>query len=384
MSELNASNYLDVAKHMKLIAHHDSAAGVVYWLPAGLRLYEKLKALVRDKHRALGYQEVRTPNLAGVPLFEQSGHLEKYCENMFVLDEYVLRPMSCPNHLVVYQSEVRSYRDLPLALFEFGDVFRNEASGALQLLFRQRQFCQDDSHVFCARDPQSVQDAVVRYLRLAQEVYQSLGLHQMHIAISLRPAKRFGDDAQWDASEQALRDACDHLGLPYLEQPGEGAFYGPKIELGVKDVRGRVWQMGTIQLDDVLPRRFEAQYIDAQGQAQYPIVLHHAVLGSLERSIGVLLDSYGVNLPAVVHPYPDVVMAVSDRKHGAYVQDVVHHLRDLGHEVHEDVQAGTLASKVQYWKALGVKHMHVVGDKEMHQYVSPRACALAFVSPSPS
>lgn len=383
--------YLEVAQRMQLL-HLGDSAGVVYWQPAGLRMYEKLRAYIRAVHEAHGYLEVKTPSLVGMQVFEQSGHLGKYRENMFLANQendlgeapdmagYALRPMSCPNHIELYRSSRRSYRELPLAFFEFGEVFRNEPSGSLQVLFRQRQFCQDDSHVFVADE--QVIAGVGNYLRMSLQVYRELGFEQVEVAISLRPEKRFGDDALWDKAEEGLRQACREAGLAWQEQPGGGAFYGPKIELGVRDKLGRLWQMGVVQLDYVLPERFGLDYVSEDNRAERPVLLHHAVLGSLERMVGTLLESHGVDLPAPVHPYPLVLAPVSEQ-HLAWAQQAAAEVRRLGGECLVEAANESVPAKVRLWKVRGARCVQVVGDKEVAAFPSPAAYGVHLRAPAP-
>lgn len=369
---MNEERYIDVARRMQLI-HQGPAAGVVYWQPAGLSLYERLRSYIRGVHRAHGYREVKTPGLVGLELFERSGHLGKYRDNMFLVNQsndahsqpelssYGLRPMSCPNHIELYSSSRRSYRELPLALFEFGEVFRNEPSGSLQLLFRQRQFCQDDSHVFAAQS--QVAEVASRYLVMAQKVFADLGFEAVEYALSLRPAERFGSDAQWGLAEESLREAFRHAGVSWKEQPGEGAFYGPKVELGVRDKLGRLWQMGTLQLDYVLPERFDLAFQASGGEFERPVLLHHAVLGSLERMIGILLEVHGEKLPAFLHPYPAVVVAVSEKSE-EYARQVHQVIQAREPEAVLDASQDTLGAKLKHWRSLGVASIFVVGEQE--------------------
>lgn len=385
MNEIQSSEsqYMDIAHRMELL-HLGDSAGVVYWKPAGLKLYEKLRSYVRDVHERHGYEEVKTPALVGLPVFEKSGHLGKYRENMFLanqvndpevapdLMQYALRPMSCPNHIELYSSSRRSYRELPLALFEFGEVYRNEPSGSLQVLFRQRQFCQDDSHVFVAEN--QVIDSVCNYLKMALVVYAELGFKDVEVAISLRPEQRYGSDELWDRTEEGCREACRKAGLSWQEQPGGGAFYGPKIELGVRDKRGRLWQMGVIQLDSVLPERFELKFVNEQGAFERPVVLHHAVLGSLERMIGTLLETHGVDLPAMLHPYPLVLVPVSQDQL-EYSKKVGQVLKARGHANHVELSQEPLSAKVREWKIKGAQKIVVIGAKEVSNYASPEVFA---------
>lgn len=358
--------YMEVASQMNLLALGESA-GVVYWKPAGLRLYENLKSFIRNHHEKRGYLEVKSPSIVAANVFEKSGHSDKYASNMFFVgsgseeSSYALRPMSCPNHILIYASEGRSYRQLPVALFEFGEVFRNEPSGSLQVLFRQRQFCQDDSHVFVNED--SLISSISKYLIMSKEVYEQLGFESVKYAISLRPEKRFGSDEVWDKAENALRDACRAHNLEFEELPGEGAFYGPKIELKVKDKLGRYWQLGTLQLDYVLPKRFGIEYVDENSNKVEPILLHHAVLGSLERMIGILLESFGKNLPEFIHPYQNVVVAVSEKSkdYAAIIQaGIKGSILDNSDE--------PLGKKLSNWRAKGVPNIYVVGEKESDMF----------------
>lgn len=366
--------YMDAARELNLL-HVGPSAGVIYWKPAGARVYEALRRFIRAHHEKRGYLEVRTPSLVQLDVFERSGHLSKYQDYMFAANQepgkpldlsgYGLRPMSCPNHIELYQSERRSYRELPLRLFEFGEVFRNEAAGALQVLFRQRAFCQDDSHVFVAAD--QVEAEVQAYLRMAQAVYSELGFDKVEVSISLRPDQRFGDDALWDLAESSLRKACANAGLAFDEEPGGGAFYGPKIELGVRDKLNRRWQLGVIQLDYVLPERFGLDYVGAADERPRPVLLHHAVLGSLERMVGILLEVHGVHLPAFLHPYPGVVVPVSG-KSGDYACQVRQRLQEQGVQAEVDLSDEKLGAKLRKWKLRGCPAIWVVGEKEAQAF----------------
>lgn len=373
----NSERYMQAAHRMDLL-HVGPSAGVVYWQPAGLKMYEKLRSFIRRVHADAGYLEVKSPSLVGVAAFAQSGHLEKYREAMFLMapekgqekaDElagYALRPMSCPNHIELYQSKRRSYRELPMPLFEFGEVFRNEPSGSLQMLFRMRQFCQDDSHVFVRED--QVADSVANYLAMAQKVYRELGFDHVDFSVSLRPELRFGEDALWDKAEDSLRQAMRAHGLSWDEQPGGGAFYGPKIELGVRDKLGRRWQLGVIQLDYVLPERFDLSFVGSDNGRERPVVLHHAVLGSLERMMGILLEVHGVDLPEFLHPYDAVVIAVSEPSK-EYARQCSAKLNDRYADVLLDNSDEPLPAKVARWKERGVPRVFVVGAKEVAMFV---------------
>lgn len=364
----NEKRYMQVAKEMNLFMLHDSA-GVVYWKPDGLKLYENLKSFIRSHHEEAGYVEVKSPSIVVSELFERSGHMEKYKDNMFFLNSqegennYALRPMSCPNHILIYQSERRSYKDLPLPIFEFGEVYRNEPSGSLQVLFRQRQFCQDDSHVFV--NEENLISSLSSFILMSQRVYAELGFEKVKYAISLRPNKRFGSDDLWDKAEGALRQACIINNLPFVEQANDGAFYGPKLEIQVEDKLGRSWQLGVIQLDYVLPERFGLEYVGANNEHKRPIILHHAVLGSLERMIGILLESFGKDIPEFLKPIKGVILPVSEKS-----QEYAHLIYKKLDKKHYklDDSAESLGKRIKLWKSRGVKEIIVVGEKEMQQY----------------
>lgn len=356
----NLDRYMDAASQLNLLALGESA-GVVYWKPDGYRLYSNLQNFIQRHHHKRQYQQVKSPSIVAASLFEQSGHMQKYREYIFMADDHhAMRPMSCPNHILIYQSERRSYRQLPLRIFEFGDVYRNEPSGSLQVLFRQRQFCQDDSHVFVSQD--KLISSVSEYLSMSADVYKELGFEKVHYDISLRPKERFGSEEQWDMAEEALRESCRRNGIEFNELPGEGAFYGPKIELKVHDKLGRMWQLGVIQLDYVLPERFDLSFVNADNKEERPVILHHAVLGSIERMIGILLESFGVNLPEWLHPVPAMVISVSE-KSAEYASLLA---SKLG--VPLDSSDEPLGKKLQNWRSKAVPNIYVVGEKEALEY----------------
>ncbi len=362
--KMNEVRYMEVAQKLNLIAHAQSA-GVIYWKPAGLKLYENLKSFIRQYHQENDYMEVKSPCLVAPELFEKSGHMSKYKDNMFFVNDnhYAMRPMSCPNHIVIYQSELRSYQELPLKIFEFGQVFRNESSGSLQLMFRQREFSQDDSHVFVSQE--NIKKVVKDYIVMSQNVYKKLGFEHVHFALSLRPDNRFGSDDQWSQAENLLRQSFIELNIAFEEIPNGGAFYGPKIEMQVKDKLNRSWQLGVIQLDYVLPKRFGLEFINSKGEKEMPIILHHAVLGSLERMIGILLESFGEKLPDFLHPYSHIILPVSE-KFLDYARIVKKQMKS--HQVIVDNDGSSLSKKIAKWKSLGSSHIYVVGEKEMKNF----------------
>lgn len=367
--ELNEQRYMDIAAKMDLI-HSGPVVGGIYWKPNGAALYENLRDYIKKVHIEYGYSQVKSPSMVNAQLFEQSGHSQKYKENMFFLEDgLALRPMSCPNHIVIYDSNLNSFNDLPLKLFEFGEVFRNEASGALQVLFRQRQFCQDDAHIF-AKD-NDLEELLLNYLNMSEKVYKELGFESVEYMISLRPDQRFGSDDIWDKAEEALKNACLRKGVKFgLEEKG-GAFYGPKIELKVKDKLGRYWQMGVIQLDYVMPERFNLFYIDGNNEKQRPIILHHAVLGSLERMIAILLEVMGADLPEFLHPVKSIVLPVSE-KSAEYAKVLQEKLRKQnGYSVFEcpvDYSSNSLQKKILNASQRYIPNIYVVGEKEAEEY----------------
>lgn len=361
-------SYIEAAQKLDLFHTEDHSPGLAWWHPNGQRVLEALKALVRQAHQAMAYEEVKTPNVTGVELFERSGHLAKFKQNMFVIPgeseddrSYALRPMSCPSHIAIYANRRRSYAELPMRLFEFGEVVRNEPSGSLQALFRMRGFCQDDSHVF-ARESQIV-EVVADYLRLSRDLYKALGFTEVRYQISLRPVQRFGEDALWDKAEEMLREACRREGLDWDEEENGGAFYGPKLEMHLKDDLGRSWQMGVIQLDYVLPQRFDLEYTNAENVPEVPVILHHAVLGSLERFIGVLLEQYGTELPGLLRPIQVALASVSPAE-DAYVSDVAKALRAVGLRVKTYLGDARLGDKVKLTELDHPELIAVVGGRE--------------------
>ncbi len=365
------SEYMRAANAMDLFMW-EAGASSVYWKPDGANLYENVKNFILKRHMERDYELVRSPMGVSASLFEQSGHSEKYGHQIFKMSESMsLKPMSCPNHIAIYKSKINSYQNMPVKFFEFGDVFRDEPSGSLQILFRQRQFCQDDSHIFAR--PDQVMDLISDYLAMSASAYKALGFEEIKYCVSLRPDKRFGSDELWDRAEEILIEACRSNGIesPVIQE-NSGAFYGPKIELQVKDKLGRWWQLGVVQLDYVLADRFGLFYIDEKGEKVQPIILHQAVLGSLERMIGVLLESFGINLPESLAPIHSVVLSVSD-KSSEYAAIVAKQLKqklnlNYSQKIIHDKQSNSLSHKIMHWAKKGVSHIYIVGEKEAGQY----------------
>lgn len=289
---------------------------MVFWHPRGLALYRAVEGIVRSRMEGMGYREVRTPQLLDRAFWEESGHWDSFRHAMFVVEDggegervMAVKPMNCPGHIQIFKQGLRSWRELPFRLNEFGVCHRNEPSGSLHGLLRTRSFVQDDAHVFCAEE--QVEGEVARYIGMVRDVYADFGFASFEVALSLRPSRRFGDDGLWDRMEGMLGYAARAAGLEPTVQPGEGAFYGPKLEFALLDSAGRHWQCGTIQLDAVLPARMGAEYVAPDGSRRNPLLLHHAVLGSIERFVGMLLEHHGGNLPFVLAPEQVAVMPVS-------------------------------------------------------------------------
>jgi threonyl-tRNA synthetase len=308
--QLSNSDHRRLGRDLKLFHLQDDAAGSVFWHPRGYELFRIIEEYIRSKLRRDGYQEVKTPQLVDKSLWEKSGHWEKFQDHMYVLDDdqrqFAIKPMNCPGHVQIFNSGVVSYRQLPIRLAEFGCCHRSEPSGALHGIMRVRQFTQDDAHIFCA--PEQVVDEVKSFILLLKEVYNDFGFSDVVVGLSTRPAVRAGSEEDWNKAEHDLSEAVKAAGLDFVIQKGEGAFYGPKLEFALKDLKGRQWQCGTIQLDMVLPERLEAEYVAADGSRQRPVMLHRAILGSFERFIGILLENYEGNLPFWLSPENVVVI----------------------------------------------------------------------------
>jgi threonyl-tRNA synthetase len=303
-----------VAQRLDLMHFQDEAPGMAFWHPAGFGLVRLLEEAARRATRAHGYQEVRTPQILRKPVWEASGHWQHFAGGMFRIDDQsvpaAVKPVSCPGHACLFGRRAPSYRDLPLRFAELGLCHRDEPSGTLHGLMRLRQFVQDDGHIFCASEEQA-KDEVLRFCQALPAFYRAFGLPQPAVALSTRPAESEGDDGVWDRSEAALRAALEQLAIPFVVQPGAGAFYGPKIEWALPDRQGRSWQCGTIQFDLVMPRRFGLAYVDARGERRAPVMLHRALYGSLERFLGVVLEHHGANLPHWLGPQQVAVLPVS-------------------------------------------------------------------------
>lgn len=318
--QLDNSDHRRLGRDLKLFHLQEDAAGSVFWHPRGYELFRVIEDYIRTKLRRDGYQEVKTPQLYDKSLWEKSGHWDKFQHNMYLVEDeqrpFGLKPMNCPGHVQIFNADVVSYRHLPMRLAEFGCCHRSEPSGALHGIMRVRQFTQDDAHIFC--EPHQVESEVENFIKLLREVYADFGFNEVVVGLSTRPEMRAGSDEDWDRAEDDLAAAVKAAGLEYELQPGEGAFYGPKLEFALKDLKGRQWQCGTIQLDMVLPKRLGAEYAAQDGSRQVPVMLHRAILGSFERFIGILLENYEGNLPFWLSPENVVVIPLQGGEKAAH------------------------------------------------------------------
>ena len=366
LEEAEKRDHRRIAKALDLFHIQEEAPGMVFWHDKGWRIYTLVQDYIRDLLRRNGYQEVNTPQIVDRSLWERSGHWEKFQDAMFTTAsedrEYAIKPMNCPCHVQIFNHGLRSYRELPLRMAEFGSCHRNEPSGALHGLMRVRHFVQDDAHIFCTED--QIQDEVAAFIGLVFQVYGAFGFEDITIALSTRPESRVGSDAQWDRAELALANALSAKGLNYRLQPGEGAFYGPKIEFALKDCLGRVWQLGTIQLDFSMPERLGAEYVAEDNARRTPVMLHRAILGSLERFIGILIEHHAGALPVWLAPVQAVVMNITDRAE-AYATEVVQLLSNQGVRVTADLRNEKIGFKIREHTLQKVPYLLVVGDREM-------------------
>ena len=365
LEEAEKRDHRKIARQLHLFHMQEEAPGMVFWHPNGWIIWQAVEQYMRDKLDAHGYQEVRTPQVVDRSLWEKSGHWEFYRENMFTTKsenrDYAVKPMNCPCHIQIFNHGLHSYRDLPLRMAEFGSCHRNEPSGALHGLMRVRSFTQDDAHIFCTED--QMQDEAERFIDLVLEVYRDFGFEDILFKLSTRPDKRAGSDEVWSKAEHALERALNAKGLNWDLQPGEGAFYGPKIEFSLKDCLGRVWQCGTLQLDFVLPGRLGAEYVAEDNSRRVPVMLHRAVLGSLERFIGILIEHHAGVMPAWLAPVQAVVMSITDRQDAA-VRKAEEALRNKGIRVKSDLRNEKIGFKIREHTIQRVPYLLVVGDRE--------------------
>ena len=375
LEEAEKRDHRKLGKQLNLFHLQQEAPGMVFWHDHGWTVYVQIQNYIRNLLRQHGYQEVHTPQIVDRSLWEKSGHWDKFREEMFTTNseerDYAVKPMNCPCHIQIYNQGLKSYRDLPLRLAEFGSCHRNEPSGALHGLMRLRNFVQDDAHIFCTED--QIQSEVAQFIDLLFKVYADFGFHDVAIKLSTRPEKRVGSDEIWDKAEKSLELALNHKNLAWQLQPGEGAFYGPKIEFSLKDSIGRVWQCGTIQVDFSMPARLGAEYVAADNSKQIPVMLHRAVLGSMERFIGILIENHAGALPTWLSPTQVVVLNITD-KFAEYAESVVKKLRDVGIRADIDLRNEKVNFKIREHTLQKVPYLLIVGQKEQEtQQVAVRS-----------
>ncbi|WP_107825621.1 threonine--tRNA ligase [Neisseria sicca] len=368
IEEAEKRDHRKLGKQLDLFHLQDEAPGMVFWHPKGWALWQTIEQHMRKELNAAGYKEVKTPQIMDKTFWEKSGHWDNYKDNMFVTSsekrEYAVKPMNCPGHVQIFNNGLRSYRDLPMRLAEFGSCHRNEPSGALHGLMRVRGFVQDDAHIFCTED-QIVSEARA-FNELLVRIYKQFGFHDVSVKLSLRPEKRAGSDDVWDKAEQGLRKALTACGVEWDELPGEGAFYGPKIEYHVKDALGRSWQCGTLQLDFVLPERLDAEYVTENNDRARPVMLHRAILGSLERFIGILIENHAGSFPLWLAPVQMVIMNITENQ-ADYCREVAAKLQAAGFRVELDLRNEKIGYKIRDNSQYRFPYQIVVGDKEKQE-----------------
>ncbi|MEY8203516.1 MAG: threonine--tRNA ligase [Bermanella sp.] len=366
LEEAEKRDHRKLGKTLDLFHWQEEAPGMVFWHAKGWSIFLELEKFVRQKLSQFGYDEVKAPMVMDRSLWEKSGHWDKFADGMFTTvsekREYAIKPMNCPGHIQIFNQGLKSYRDLPLRLAEFGCCHRNEPSGALHGLMRVRSFTQDDAHIFCA--PEQILAEVNSCIAMILDTYQTFGFDDVAVKLSTRPEQRIGSEEVWDDAEKALADALDSSELDFTYLPGEGAFYGPKIEFALRDCLGREWQCGTIQLDFSMPGRLGAQYVDKNGDRQTPVMIHRAILGSLERFIGILIEHHAGNLPAWLAPIQAVVLNITDNQ-GEYIQNVAKILAKSGIRVQSDLRNEKIGFKIREHTLQKVPYLLVAGDKEV-------------------
>jgi len=365
IEEAEKRDHRRIGKALDLFHQQEEAPGMVFWHPRGWAIWQAVEQYMRRVYRASGYQEVRGPQIMDVSLWKKSGHWDNYHENMFFTESekrtYALKPMNCPGHVQIFNTGLHSYRELPIRYGEFGGCHRNEPSGALHGIMRVRAFTQDDGHVFCTEE--QIEAEVTDFHRQAMQVYGDFGFTDVLLKIALRPEPRLGDDATWDKAEGALRSALAAAGVAWEELPGEGAFYGPKIEYHLRDAIGRTWQLGTMQVDFMMPERLGAEYIDEHSQRRHPVMLHRAIVGSMERFIGILIEHHAGAFPPWLAPVQAVVMNITDAQ-AAYAAQAAQTLVAQGFRVEADLRNEKIGYKIREHTLAKVPYLLVVGDRE--------------------
>lgn len=367
LEQAEKRDHRKLAKQLDLFHTQEEAPGMVFWHPYGWTLYQIIEQYIRSRLQVVGYQEVRTPQLLARQLWEKSGHWDKFFKEMFTTatenTEFAIKPMNCPGHIQIFNQGIKSYRDLPLRFAEFGSCHRNEPSGALHGLMRVRGFVQDDAHIFCTED--QIQAEVAAFIDLLYSVYADFGFNEVILKLATRPEARVGSDESWAKAEKALAQALDaREGVTWTYSPGEGAFYGPKIEFSLKDCLGRIWQCGTIQVDFSMPEQLGAEYVNEQGERKTPVMLHRAILGSIERFIGILIEHYAGHFPLWLAPIQVVIMTITDKQHD-YASKIAQELERLGLRVKLDLRNEKISFKIREHSLQKVPYQLVIGAKEV-------------------
>jgi threonyl-tRNA synthetase len=366
IEEAEKRDHRKLGRQLDLFHLQEEAPGMVFWHPKGWTIWQQVEQYMRRVYQDNGYQEVRGPMMLDRSLWERSGHWENYKEHMFTTEsekrDFAIKPMNCPGHVQIFNSDLRSYRELPLRYGEFGFCHRNEASGALHGLMRVRAFTQDDGHIFCT--PDQIEPEVTAFNRLALAVYKDFGFEDIAIRLSLRPVKRIGSDEVWDRAEGALRAALKACGIAWTELPGDGAFYGPKIDYDLRDSLGRSWQCGTMQVDFAMPERLGAEYVAEDNTRKVPVMLHRAIVGSLERFIGILIENCAGALPLWLSPIQVAVLTITDR-HAGYAREVAEALRGAGYRALADLRNEKIAYKIREHSLQKLPYQLILGDKEV-------------------
>ncbi len=365
LEEAEKRDHRKLGKQLDFFHFQDEAPGLIFWHPKGWTIWQQVEQYMRAAYQLNGYQEVKAPQILDRSLWEKTGHWDNYRDNMFVTESenrsYALKPMNCPGHIQIFGSNMRSYRDLPLRYGEFGQCHRNEPSGALHGIMRVRGFTQDDGHIFCTEE--QIEPEVTAFHAQAMKVYGDFGFTNIEVKLALRPDNRIGSEEAWDRSEEALRSALRACGVEWTELPGEGAFYGPKIEYHLKDSLGRPWQVGTVQIDPSMPERLGAEYVADDNTRKVPMMLHRAIVGSLERFIGILIENYAGALPMWLAPVQVAVLNISDAQ-AEYTQKITTELRKAGFRVHADLRNEKITYKIREHSVQKLPYILVVGDKE--------------------
>ncbi len=368
LEEAEKRDHRKIARQLDLFHSQEEAPGMIFWHDNGWMVYQQVEQYVREVLRNNNYTEVKTPQVVDRSLWEKSGHWDKFGDMMFTTHsenrDYAVKPMNCPCHVQIFNQGLKSYRELPLRMAEFGSCHRNEPSGTLHGLMRVRNFTQDDAHIFCTEN--QIQSEVSEFIDLLYKVYADFGFDEVIIKLSTRPEQRVGADEVWDKAEHALEQALNSKGLPWDLQPGEGAFYGPKIEFSLKDCLGRVWQCGTIQVDFSMPGRLDAHYIAEDGSKQVPVMLHRAILGSLERFIGILIENFAGAFPLWLAPVQAVVMTITDRQ-AEFVTEIEKKLKKQGIRIKSDLRNEKIGFKIREHTLHRVPYMLVIGDREVEE-----------------